>query len=43
MDDDLSQETKHEVLVPLRRQYARAGFQVKRQLLDQSIGLICYM
>ena len=42
MDNDMSQQTKHEVLAKLRRQYARAGKNCKRQLLDQAIALFGY-
>ena len=38
----MSQKTKVEVLVKLRRQYARAGRHYKRQLLDQAIALLGY-
>ncbi len=42
MNNDMSHQTKHEVLVKLRRQYARAGLPYKRQLLDQAIALFGY-
>lgn len=38
----MSQKTKQEVLVKLRRQYARAGLRSKRQLLDQAVALFGY-
>ena len=38
----MSQKTKHEVLVKLRRHYARAGGRYKHQLLDQAIALFGY-
>ena len=42
MDNEMSQPTKQEVVVKLRRQYARAGRQYKRQLLDQAVALFGY-
>ena len=42
MDNQMSHPTKQEVLGKLRQQYARAGRQYKRQLLDQAIGLFGY-
>jgi hypothetical protein len=42
MHNDMSQKTKHEVLVKLRRHYARAGTEYKRQLLDQAVALFGY-
>jgi hypothetical protein len=39
---DMSQQTKREVLVKLRRGCARAGSLYKRQLLDQAVGLFDY-
>jgi len=38
----MSHQTKQEVLVKLRRQYARAGLPYKRQLLDQAMALFGY-
>jgi hypothetical protein len=42
MHTDMSQETKREVLTKLRRHYARAGTNYKRQLLDQAVALFGY-
>jgi hypothetical protein len=42
MDNDMSQQTKDEVLCKLRRSYARAGRNFKRQLLDQAMALLGY-
>jgi len=42
MHTDMSQNTKHEVLAKLRRHYARAGTDYKRQLLDQAVALFGY-
>jgi hypothetical protein len=40
MHNDMSQKTKQEVLAKLRRTYAKAGAQFKRQLLDQAVALL---
>ena len=37
---DLSQQTKSEVLLQLRRQYRRAGREYKRQLITQAVKLL---
>lgn len=42
MHDDMSQQTKREVLARLRRSYAKAGAEYKRQLLDQAVALLGY-
>ncbi len=42
MHTDMSQTTKREVLAKLRRHYARAGTDYKRQLLDQAVALFGY-
>jgi len=42
MHTDMSQKNKHEVLAKLRRHYARAGTDYKRQLLDQAVALFGY-
>ncbi|MDB6123561.1 MAG: Integrase core domain [Pedosphaera sp.] len=42
MHSDMSKKTKQEVMVRLRRFYAKAGPDYKRQLLDQAIGLFGY-
>jgi hypothetical protein len=42
MDHDMSQKTRKEVLSKLRRQYAKAGPDFKRQLLDQAVRLLGY-
>lgn len=38
----MSQATKSEVLVQLRRQYRRAGRDYKRQLINQAVGLLSH-
>jgi hypothetical protein len=42
MNTDMSQQTKEEVMKKLRRHYAKAGAQYKRQILDQVIKLFGY-
>lgn len=42
MHSDMSQKTKKEVLVRLRRSYAQAGPKFKQQLLDQAVELLGY-
>lgn len=42
MHTDMSQSTQREVLAKLRRAYARAGRNYKRQLLDQAMALLGY-
>jgi hypothetical protein len=42
MNNDMSQNTKHQVLAKLRRQYSKAGPEYKSQLLDQAIALLGY-
>lgn len=38
----MNQNTKHQVLAKLRRQYSKAGPEYKSQLLDQAIALLGY-
>ena len=40
MDNDMNHKSKQEVLVKLRRQYAKAGLTFKHQLLDQAMALL---
>jgi hypothetical protein len=42
MDNEMSQKTRAEVLVKLRRQYVRAGAEFKRRLLDQAQEVLGY-
>lgn len=42
MHSDMSKETKEQVLLRLRRRYATAGVQHKRQLLNQAVELLGY-
>ncbi len=42
MHNDMSQQTKREVLARLRRSYAKAGAEYKHQLLDQAVALLGY-
>jgi hypothetical protein len=42
MHNDMSKETKAQVLVRLRRRYVRAGLEHKTQLLDQAVELLGY-
>ena len=42
MHNDMSKETKREVLVRLRRRYATAGPEHKAKLLDQAVELLGY-
>ena len=42
MHDFMSQQTKSEVLTPLRRQYRRAGRDYKRPLINQAVELLGY-
>jgi len=42
MHNDMSQQTKREVLARLRRSYAKAGAEFKGQLLDQAVALLGY-
>jgi hypothetical protein len=42
MHSDMSQKTRKEVLLRLRRSYAKAGFKFKQQLLDQAVELLGY-
>src|SRR5438309_11913102 len=42
MHNEMSQKTRQEVLVRLRRSYARAGLAYKVQLLDQAVDLLGY-
>lgn len=42
VDNDMSQKTRKEVLGKLRRQYAKAGPEFKRQLLDQAVEILGY-
>lgn len=40
MHDEMSQKTKQEVMVQLRRQYAKSGPDYKSRLIDQAIELL---
>jgi hypothetical protein len=42
MNTKMSQHTRQEVLVQMRRRYARAGRSYKAQLLDQAVALLGY-
>lgn len=42
MPNDLCQATQYEVVAKLRRSYAKAGAQYKRQRLDQAVALLGY-
>lgn len=42
MHTDMSQKTKQEVLVRLRRQYVKAGLEYRSRLLDQAVELLGY-
>lgn len=42
MHTDMSQKTKQEARTRLRRQYAKAGPNYKRQLLNQAVQLLGY-
>lgn len=42
MHNDMSKETKEQVLLRLRRRYVTAGLQHKRKLLDQAVELLGY-
>lgn len=42
MHSDMSQKTKKEVLIRLRRSYAKAGSKFKQELLNQAVELLGY-
>ena len=42
MDNEMSQQTKQQVLAKWRRQYSKAGLGFKTQLLNQAVALLGY-
>ena len=42
MHNDMSTETKEQILIRLRRRYATAGMEHKSKLLDQAVELLGY-